>query len=147
GPQGTLYGASSLGGVMKWVTNPATTEQFEARGRASLESVDGGDLGYAFTGLVNVPFSDTFAVRASGYYRFDDGFIDSIGDTPIPSLTDPNVPAVAGTRVAEHINALDTFGGRVSALFEPSDRLSLTFTALAQNIETDSTDIVDADPV
>src|SRR5690606_25920969 len=101
----------------------------------------------AFTGLVNVPMSDTFAVRASGYYRFDDGFIDSIGDTPIPSLSDPNLPAVAGTRVAENINALDSFGGRVSASFTPNDRFSLNLTALAQNIESDSSDLVDADPV
>jgi outer membrane receptor protein involved in Fe transport len=132
---------------MKYVTNPATTRAFEARGRASVETVEGGDPGYALTGLVNVPVSDRFAVRASGYYRFDDGFIDSIGNNPIASLTDPAINVVEGTRVEEGINSLDSFGGRISALYVPSDRFSLNLTALAQNIESDSSDIVDADPV
>ncbi|HZD53587.1 MAG TPA: TonB-dependent receptor, partial [Woeseiaceae bacterium] len=146
GPQGTLYGASSLGGVMKYVTNPPDTQAFEVRGRASLESVDGGDTGYALNGLVNVPVNDSFALRGSAYYRFDDGFIDSIGNNPIPSLTDPAVNVVSGTRIEENINSLDSFGGRVSALFAPSDTFSLNLTALAQNIESDSSDVVDADP-
>ncbi len=53
------------------------------------------------TGLVNVPLSDTVALRASGFYRFDDGFIDSIGNNPIPSLTNPAVNIVDGTLVEE----------------------------------------------
>ncbi len=146
GPQGTLYGASSLGGVMKYVTNRPDTRGFEARGRASVEGVEAGETGYAVTGLVNAPVSDSFAVRASGYYRYDGGFIDSIGNNPIPSLTDPTVNVVQGTRVEEDINSLDSFGGRISALYAPSDRFSLDLTTLAQNIESGSSDVVDADP-
>jgi iron complex outermembrane recepter protein len=147
GPQGTLYGASSLGGVLKYVMNPPDTEAFAARARAAVESVKGGDVGYAVTGLLNMPVSESFAIRASGFYRSDEGFIDSIGNNPIASLSDPSLNVVEGTRVEEGINALDVFGGRVSALFAPSDRFSLNLTALAQNIETDSSDVVDADPV
>lgn len=147
GPQGTLYGASSLGGVLKYVPNPASTEAFEARFKGAAENVADGDLGYSLTGLVNVPVSDRFAVRATGFYRFDDGYIDSIGNNPIPSLTDPSVNIVEGTRVEEGVNSLDTFGGRVSALFQPSDRFSVDLTALWQNLESDGSDVVDADPV
>src|SRR5690606_5008769 len=111
GPQGTLYGASSLGGVLKYVTNRPSTEAFEARGRISMETVKGGDLGYAATGVVNVPVNDTLALRATGFYRFDDGFIDSVGNNPIPSLTDPAVNVVQGTRVEEDINSTDVYGG------------------------------------
>lgn len=146
GPQGTLYGASSLGGVMKFVTNPPSTAGFEARGQAGFESVKDGDVGYSATGLVNVPLTDRLAVRASGFYRFDDGFIDSIGNNPIPSLLDPNVTIVDGTRVGENINELDTFGGRVSGLFESGDRLSVRVTALMQNIESAASDYFEADP-
>lgn len=146
GPQGTLYGASSLGGVMKYVTNVPDTEAFQARGQASIEDVDGGDPGYAFTGVVNVPLTDRIAVRASGYYRDDDGFIDSIGNNPLPSLTDPDNNIVDGTNVKDGINALKTYGGRVSALFQATDRLSLRLSALMQNIETDGADIFEADP-
>ncbi|MDH4109682.1 MAG: TonB-dependent receptor [Gammaproteobacteria bacterium] len=147
GPQGTLYGASSMGGVMKYVANRPNTEALEARGQASVETVDGGDTGYAFTGLVNVPVTDSFALRAAGFYRADAGFIDSIGNNPIASMTDPGITVVEGTRVDQGINAADIFGGRVSALFDLSDNASLNLMALMQNIESGSSDVVDADPV
>jgi iron complex outermembrane receptor protein len=147
GPQGTLYGASSLGGVLRYVPNSASTEVFEARGRASVESVKGGDVGYAVTGVVNLPVNDRLAIRASGFFRFDEGFIKSIGNNPIPSLLDPSVNIVDGTRVEKDINSADVFGGRISALFQPTDTLSLEFAAQIQNIETDSSNLIDADPV
>lgn len=147
GPQGTLYGASSLGGTIRYITNQANTNEFEARAQVSVESVEDGDIGYSFTGVVNAPLSDQFAVRASGFYRFDDGFIDSIGNNPIPSFTDPMNNVVDGTRVASDINDLDTFGGRVSALWQPSDQFSLDLTLLMQNIESGDNDLVDADAV
>ena len=79
GPQGTLYGASSLGGVLKFATNPPQTDSFEARVRVSAENVADGEMGYSGTGMVNVPLADSFAIRATGYYRDQGGFIDSIG--------------------------------------------------------------------
>lgn len=146
GPQGTLYGASSLGGVIKYVANAPSTNGFEGRLQASVEDVDGGDLGYAVTGALNVPIGDSFAVRASGFYRMDDGFIDSIGNNPIPSLQNPSVNIVDGSRVEENLNDLDTYGGRVSALFQPSENFSLNLTALFQNIESGSSNVFEADP-
>jgi outer membrane receptor protein involved in Fe transport len=146
GPQGTLYGASSLGGVIKYVANEPTLKGFEGRLQGSVEDVDSGDLGYALTGVLNIPAGETFAVRASGFYRSDDGFIDSIGNNPIPSLTDPNTNIVDGTRVEKNLNGLDTYGGRVSALFQPSDNFSLDLTALYQKIESDNSDLYEGDP-
>jgi iron complex outermembrane recepter protein len=146
GPQGTLYGASSVGGVMKYVPNRPSTERFEARFLGSAETVAGGDPGYSLTGLVNVPLSDTVAVRASGFYRFDSGFIDSIGNNPIPSLTDPTINVVGGTIVADGLNSLDRFGGRVAASFTPTGKLSVNLAAQLQRIESDASSIVDGDP-
>ncbi len=146
GPQGTLYGASSVGGVMKYVPNRPSTERFEARILGSAEAVANGDPGYSLTGLVNVPVNDKVALRASGFYRFDGGFIDSIGNNPIPSLTNPAVNVVGGTLVADGLNSLDRFGGRVAALFKPSDRLSVNLAVQLQNIDSDAASIVDADP-
>lgn len=147
GPQGTLYGASSLGGVLKYVPNAPSTEAFEAKVQGSVESVSGGDLGYAMTGVVNMPVTDKLAIRASGFSRSDDGFIDSIGNNPIVSLTDPGLNVVEGTRVEKNLNTLDSYGGRVSALFEPTDRLSIDLTAFMQNLESGASDVVEADPV
>lgn len=147
GPQGTLYGASALGGVMKYVTNPASTEAFEGRAKVGMESVRGGDMGYSVTGLVNVPVNDRFAIRASGFYRQDGGYVSSIGNNPIPSLTDPTVNVVAGTRVESDINDVDVFGGRISGLIHLTDDLTLDLRIMSQNIESGSTNTVDADPV
>ncbi len=151
GPQGTLYGASSLGGVLKFVTNEPSTAGFEARGRVGFESVEGGGLGHSVTGLVNIPLSDRAAIRASAFYRFDDGFIDSIGNNPIASLDpatgapDPSISIVQGTRIADDINELKIHGGRISGLFEATDTLSVRLTALSQNIESAASNTFDAD--
>ena len=147
GPQGTLYGASSLGGVLKYVPNPPTTGRYEGRVQAGVESVEDGEPGYSLAGVVNTPISDRFALRASGYYRLDGGFIDSIGDHPIPSLTDPRIDIVAGTIVEDDLNQLDKSGVRLSALFEASERFSLNLAAQAQRIESDSPQSIDVDPV
>jgi outer membrane receptor protein involved in Fe transport len=146
GPQGTLYGASSLGGVMKYVPNPANTEKFEAKLQGSVESVKDADPGYALTGAINVPLSDKFAIRASGFYRVDEGYIDSTGNNPIAALQDPTVNVLNGTLVREDINSLDTYGGRVQALFKPSDNFSVNLMVLAQNINSDAPNTVDGDP-
>ncbi len=147
GPQGTLYGASSLGGVIKYVPNKPSTEGFEGRIKLSAEDVKDGDLGTAVTGVVNIPASDTFAIRASGFYRKDEGFINSIGNNPILSFPDQSSTVVDGTLVIDGINSLDTFGGRVAALFQPNEDVSLILAAHMQNIESGGRDIVDADPV
>ena len=131
GPQGTLYGASSLGGVLKFVTNAPQTERVEARARASVETVDGGDISYFGSALANVPLGDTLAVRASGFYRKFGGFIDSIG--------------TEGSDVADDINDSQSYGGRASLLFEPTDAISIGLSALVQNLETDGSSAVDSD--
>jgi outer membrane receptor protein involved in Fe transport len=146
GPQGTLYGASSIGGVIKYVPNRPSTARFEARLLGSAEAVKNGDPGYSGTGMVNVPLSDKVALRGSGFYRFDSGFINSIGNNPIPSLTNPAVNVVDGTIVSNGLNSVDRFGGRLAALFKPSDRFSVDVAAQLQDINSDGSSIVDADP-
>ena len=132
GPQGTLYGASSLGGVLKFVTKRPNTEAFEARARGSVETVKGGDLSYMGSAVVNVPLGDTLAVRATGFYRDFGGFIDSIG--------------TGGSDVEENINDYRSYGGRVSALFEPTDQFSVQVGAYFQNLESDASSSVESNP-
>ena len=146
GPQGTLYGASSLGGVLKYVPNAPSTEGFEAAVRVGAESVKGADTGFAFTGVVNMPLSDTLAVRLSGFNRSDEGFIDSIGNNPVYGFLEPDFVVIEGTKVASGLNSLDTTGGRLSLLFAPSDDFSVNITAMTQEIESGAPDTVDGDP-
>lgn len=124
GPQGTLYGASSLGGVLKFATNAPQTDKFDARMRVSAENVDDGEMGYSGNAMVNVPISDSFAIRGVGYYHDEGGYIDSIG--------------TAGSDVQEDINSSKSFGGRLGALFTPSDAVSVRLNAVVQNIRNDA---------
>jgi outer membrane receptor protein involved in Fe transport len=147
GPQGTLYGASSLGGVIKYVANAPSTDGFEARFQASLEDVKDGEPGYAVTGVLNMPASESFAVRASAFYRQDGGYTRSIGNNPIPNPLIPTENIVDGTRVEKELNGTEATGGRVSALFLPSENFSLDLTVHFQDIDSDNADTYEVDPV
>jgi iron complex outermembrane recepter protein len=125
GPQGTLYGASSIGGLLKFVTADPSTEQLAGRVQVGTSSIRHGDTGYSVRGHVNVPLGDTFAMRASAFTARDPGFIDN---------------ATTGQR---DVNNYDSEGGRLSALWRPSDALSLKLSALIQDSERLGTDNVD----
>lgn len=139
GPQGTLYGASSLGGVLKFVTNEPELGKTTARGRAGLEFVDGGGTGYNFSGVVNVPLGDMAAIRGSGFYRKDAGWIDGTG----ADADFFGVPALGG----KNINESQVWGGRGSVLFKPTAELKIRLTAIAQHIESDAASTVEVDPI
>ena len=132
GPQGTFYGASSLSGVLKFVTNAPSTAGIEARGRAGVETTDGGDMSYYGNAVINLPISSSAAFRASGVYRDTGGFIDSNG--------------IAGSDVEENINDTKSYGARASLLLMPTDRFDLRLTGILQNIRADAPSLVLADP-
>jgi iron complex outermembrane recepter protein len=128
GPQGTLYGANSLGGLLKFVTVAPKLGVVEARAQAGAEITRGGDPGWNANGVVNVPVGDMLALRVSGYYRSVGGFIDTVGIA------------------REDANDYRSYGGRASLLFQPADNLSVRLTAIAQNIRANSRGTYDADP-
>jgi len=132
GPQGTIYGASSMGGVLKYVMRKPDTGGFEARARGSIETTKGGDESYLGSAVVNVPLGDTLAFRASGFYRDFGGYIDSIG--------------TGGSDVENNINSSKSYGGRASVLFKPSEGFSIQLAAYLQNLKTDASNSVDSDP-
>lgn len=131
GPQGTLYGANSLGGLLKFVTNAPSTKGVEARGRASVETTEGGAISYKGTAVINLPLGDTLAFRASGTYRRDGGYIDSIG--------------TAGSDRQRNINEANSYGGRASLLWQPSSAFSVRLSAVLQNINVDAPSLVESD--
>lgn len=118
GPQGTLYGASSMGGLLKFVTADPSTDRLTGRVQAGTTGVANGvGLGYDARGSVNVPISNSLAVRATAFTRRDPGYIDN---------------------VATHVNGVnevDAFGGRVAALWQPSELYSFKVSALSQEIK------------
>ena len=147
GPQGTLYGASSLGGVLKFVTNAPDPRGLQARGEVGLEDVKGGDMGYHGAAMINVPLSDRAAIRATGFYRKEGGFIDSIGNNPLPNLIDPANPLYAGTLVDKNLNGVKTYGGRISALFNSTENFTLPLGAIIKNNNNAGSNYIEVDPV
>jgi len=118
GPQGTLYGASSMGGLLKFVTTDPSSERLSGQVQVGMNGVyNGNSPGYNVDGSINVPISDTVAVRASGFTRRDPGFIDNIA-------------------TGQHaVNEADFYGGRTSILWHPSEDFSLKLSALLQDSE------------
>lgn len=118
GPQGTLYGANSQGGLIKYVTNAPDASAFSGRAQGEINSIDGGGIGYAIRGVINAPLSDRAAVRASGFYEKLAGFID-----------DTNLGI-------ENVNSGERYGGRLSLQAELTETLTARVTGFYQKFET-----------
>jgi outer membrane receptor protein involved in Fe transport len=144
GPQGTLYGASSFGGVIRYITNAPKLNQFEVRGQAGIEDTAHGGLGYNAAAVFNAPIGNKVAVRVDGFYRKDHGYVDSIGNNPILNLLTGE--EIGRTRVEKDINDRESYGGRASVLFNPTDNLSVRLTAFAQNLNSGASDTFEVDP-
>ncbi|MEP7243900.1 MAG: TonB-dependent receptor, partial [Gammaproteobacteria bacterium] len=120
GPQGTLYGASSLGGLIKYVTAAPNVAAFEGRVGLNATTVSKGGDGYGVRGMVNIPLvSEKLAFRASAYQREDAGFIDNI------------------QLAQKDINKTDVSGGRAALRWLASDRLSVDLATTIQNLDSD----------
>jgi len=152
GPQGTLYGASSLGGVFKFVTNAPQLGEFTARGRAGIEFVDDGGTGYNANAMVNVPLGDIAAFRATGTFRKEAGWVDADPTQVVfPGLKIPplgiDVPDLVLTSLDDqNVNDNKVWSGRASVLIRPSDPLTIRLTAHAQNMHTHGSAAVDVHP-
>jgi len=124
GPQGTLYGASSLGGIIKYVTTQPDLQEFSGRVEMGANVPKGGDLGWSGRGSLNVPLiEDRVALSVSGYYRDDPRWID-------------NVRTTAATLPRDNANTVKTWGGRASLLVKPIDDLTIVASALRQRQDT-----------
>jgi outer membrane receptor protein involved in Fe transport len=91
--------------------------------------------------MINVPLGDMLAFRASGFYNRRGGFIDSIGTT----ATDLFGFTLTADQ-QKNINDSDSYGGRASLLFTPSEGFNVRLTALLQNIRVDAPSVVDSNP-
>ncbi|MBT0669323.1 TonB-dependent receptor [Novosphingobium profundi] len=80
GPQGTLFGSSSLGGAVNYVVKTADTSAFDAAGEALIGYTDNAqEANYAAKAMVNVPIiQDVLAVRGMALQRYDAGYIDNL---------------------------------------------------------------------
>ncbi|HKU14165.1 MAG TPA: TonB-dependent receptor [Steroidobacteraceae bacterium] len=121
GPQGTLYGANTLGGLIKYVLRKPDLNRFESRVGADLSSTRGsGSPSYGGRAAINVPLvEDVFAVRLSAFSQHSAGYIDNVG---------------MGT---EDINDADVRGGRATFLWEPTEQVSVQGSVVYQKVDAD----------
>lgn len=122
GPQGTLFGSGSIGGTIRYITNKPSTEAFEGALELNLNSITDGGTGGHIKGMVNVPLSDTVALRAVGYTTEYGGFMDAF---------------IEGGGKRSDVDSGNRTGGRVAVTFSPSDSLSITPRIIYQEISTD----------
>lgn len=80
GPQGTLYGDGSLGGVIRFITKDADTSEFSGKADVGVTSSRHGNEGYSLRGAINLPLvTDKLAIRLVALNDREAGFIDSRG--------------------------------------------------------------------
>jgi iron complex outermembrane receptor protein len=109
GPQGTLFGAGSIGGTIRYITNQPVLDRIEGTVEGGINTLKGGSMGYDAKGALNVPIGNTAAARFVAYHTHFGGFIDSVG----PYKKD-------------NVNDGDRSGTRVSLLWQPSDKFKIT---------------------
>ena len=121
GPQGTLFGSSSLGGAVNYVVNEADPSRFDAGFEGMASTTKGaGELGYAVKGMINAPIvTDKLAVRLVALQRVDAGFLDN------PALGD------SGS------NDLRVRGLRGSIVFTPTETTRISALSMYQEYDLD----------
>jgi iron complex outermembrane receptor protein len=128
GPQGTLYGATSLGGTIKYIPNAPDLKSFGLDAGVEVSSTEHGHINHAYTGMVNLPLADIAAVRIDGYQVYDSGYAKD------PIFGRDN----QGWARSE--------GGRVALLLQPTDELDIQLRASTQHIPSESADVGFRDP-
>ncbi|MFL9839756.1 TonB-dependent receptor [Sphingomonas sp. ST-64] len=108
GPQGTLFGSGSLSGAMRILNKSPNLGNWDVSALVDLGLTGSDSLRQRYNLMVNMPIvRDKLAVRAVGFYRNEDGYLDNVGTG------------------VENSNKLIDWGGRAIVLWKPSDRLSI----------------------
>ncbi len=123
GPQGTLFGAGSLSGTLRYIT--AQPKLGEFGGSVELSAADGSDtsFGGAVKGAINLPMGDIAALRIVGYYNEMQGFID--------------VKGLDNEVVDEDVDTGSKTGGRIALTLQPNENITITPRIVYQKLDTD----------
>jgi outer membrane receptor protein involved in Fe transport len=139
GPQGTLYGASSQAGTIRIITNKPDPSGFAAGYGLEGNYVDGNDAGYVAEGFVNLPLSETAAIRLVGWAKHEAGWIDNVHATRLyegdPETTDDDFLADNAEFVEDDYNTIDTIGARAQLRVNLGENWSVTPSLMYQKME------------
>ncbi len=148
GPQGTLYGAGSMGGTIKVVTNQPNLDGFALSSKIdSSGTQSGGGFNWGGNGMLNFPIvTGKLAVRLVATDKHTSGWIDRIVLSQFPTESNPqcapfygctqgNVLAAPISAIHSGVNDEQLTGGRVIVRYRATDRLSISGEYLTQVIQ------------
>lgn len=155
GPQGTLYGANSLSGTLRIITNKPDASAFSAGYDVDVNDYTKGKAGGKFEGFVNLPIGSNAAIRLVGFYEHDGGYISNVPASRTYQLGTAdgvaalcNAPAsplngqvttscpITITNAAyakSNSNDVDTYGGRAALKVDLDERWTVTPTIVFQH--------------
>jgi iron complex outermembrane receptor protein len=152
GPQGTLYGAGSMGGTIKVITNPPDLYRYTGSVETTGSGTDNGGLNHTENVAVNLPIAPGIAaLRVVATDKWIDGYIDRIVLNPFPletnnSTTRGNVGAATVSHVTPDSNWERLQGVRSDLLLQPIEGLSITPGVLYQGITQGGPNTIDNPP-
>jgi outer membrane receptor protein involved in Fe transport len=145
GPQGSLYGAKSMGGTIRMITRQPDLNESEGSVHAGLSTVKEGDENYNIDASVNVPLiAGKFALRMAAYYGANSGIFDR---EYIPSWIDsggtvrPSPGPAFATR--ENVDDETYYGGQIAGKIALTDRVGLDLKFVGQKIDADGLPFAD----
>lgn len=128
GPQGTLYGGSSEGGTVRFITPTPSLSEYSGMARAEINSVSDGGMGYEVGGALGVPLAEGKAgLRVSLWGRHDPGYIDHIS-------------RFTGNRLATDTNSKDYRAAQLKLLWKVTDNISVTPAYYGSRMSYDDAD-------
>jgi outer membrane receptor protein involved in Fe transport len=153
GPQGTLFGASALAGVVRVIPKAPNLQEFEANvGVRGFATAHSQDTSYHAEAAVNIPLvTDKLALRVVGYQDKIAGFIDNTFAGQPEIDWSAGLGAPAGTLVSpaiaaftrRDVNSEDTWGARGTLTWQATDRLSFELMHATQDVQIDSEEFTD----
>lgn len=137
GPSGTIYGAGSMGGTVRYIVNEPSTDGFSGRAEVTGSTTKNGDESYAGNLMLNVPLGDSLAARLVVGQREVGGYIDNIVQTGVSDAPKKGPQ--------NDINADSVTSASVSVKWQASDRLSVLARYVRNEYEVDGEGSIDAD--
>ncbi|MGH8318831.1 MAG: TonB-dependent receptor [Steroidobacteraceae bacterium] len=154
GPQGALYGASSMGGTVRLIPVMPELGAFDASGESTVSDTgSGGSINFAQNGMVNLPLGSTAAVRLVGSASSTSGWLNRsvLADGAVQTDTCPSTPCyrpsnfytapIISTATGVNSSTNDSF--RAILLYKPNDQLTITPMLMWQEGTSDAPNAVD----
>ena len=131
GPQGTLFGSSSMAGTLRIITNKPSTAGFEAGYDLDANVMPAGSPGGAIEGYVNIPLSPHSAVRLVAFSEHDGGYINNVLGPPETYATS-GIPRTNAGQTRQHYNDINTSGGRLALKVDLGDSWTVMPSLIGQ---------------